>query len=135
MSSDFSLTIRSQKKSNISRVSVPVQSGPSYVHESLTASEVVMPEPSHARAESVDQLGAAGAPDLVRSTSVPVTPSMSAPSTDVDSADSLLDEFDTASDEEFWEASRQHAGGNRASHSDTEYVVLYDEQSTDDEGH
>ena len=114
---------------------MPTQDGPSYSHDSLTASEVVMPEPSHTRTDSVAQSQPEATPELVPSISVPATPSISAPSTDVDSAESLLDEFDTASDEEFWEASRQHVGGNRSPHVDTEYVVLYDEQSTDDEGH
>ncbi|EJD04203.1 uncharacterized protein FOMMEDRAFT_167441 [Fomitiporia mediterranea MF3/22] len=118
-------------------ISVPIPSGPSSSgHESLTASEVVMPEPSHARTASIDHPVEPRTPDLVPSTSIPATPTVSAPSTDVDSVDSLLDDFDAASDEEYWEASREHAGGRQvAHHPDAEYVVLYDEQSTDDEGH
>ena len=59
---------------------------------------------------------------------------MSGPSTDVDSADSLLDDFDTASDED-WEAALREVRGHGMAPADTEYIVLYDEQSTDDEGH
>lgn len=94
-----------------------------------------MPEPSHARQNSVTQSEAATVPNLVPSTSVPATPTASVPSSDIDSAESLLDEFDTGSDEEYWEASREFAGAPRATYTDAEYVVLYDEQSTDDEGH
>lgn len=92
-----------------------------------------MPEPSHTRAASVDHRGQALTPELIPSTSVPATPTVSAPSTEVDSADSLLDEFD--SDEEFWEASRGEVRAHPMAHADSEFVVLYDEQSTDDEGH
>ncbi|KAL5518731.1 hypothetical protein ACEPAH_414 [Sanghuangporus vaninii] len=116
-------------------ISVHAPSSPSFSHESLTASEVVMPEPSNARASSISQNEVVTVSDLVRSTSVPATPTMSVPSSDMDSAGSLLDDFDTASDEEYWEASREFAVPPRVAHPDSEYVVLYDEQSTDDEGH
>ena len=88
-----------------------------------------MPEPAPAIPGGFSGLAT---PDLVPShnSSTPSTPATSAEQSSVsgyDSAtDSLLDEFDTMSDEELWE-------GSRARQTNGEYVVLYDNESTTDE--
>lgn len=104
-------------------------------NDSLSSSEVIMPG---AAALEVDAEGS----DVFSSASAAVTaeevPPSSVPSTSSeaseagDSSTSLLDEFETASDEELWETSRSqvvHAG--QVVEPDTEYVVLYD--SSDEE--
>lgn len=88
-----------------------------------------MPEPTRAIPGSFSGVAT---PDLIHSgnSSTPITPVTStaqSSASDYDSAsDSLLDEFDTMSDDELWEATRNRQGTG-------EYVVLYDNESTDEE--
>ncbi|KAH8120072.1 hypothetical protein DFH11DRAFT_1685474 [Phellopilus nigrolimitatus] len=113
---------------------VPVHNGTS-LHESLVASEVIMPEPSPDRSGPIDDADPRTIPEFVPSPSALATPTMYSenPSSDDDSSISLLDEFDSASDDEFWEASREQVIARPGESGDTEYVVLYDEESSDDE--
>ncbi|KAI5121307.1 hypothetical protein M0805_003775 [Coniferiporia weirii] len=114
-------------------IMVPVQDRPLRLHESLTASEVIMPEPFHISGP-VGHPSPADTPELILSGMSPATPTMSGgiPSSDYDSSDSLLDDFGSTSDDEFWEASREQMGRLGGS-GDVEYVVLYDNESTDEE--
>lgn len=98
------------------------------VHSSLSASQVIMPEPIHAIPGS---FSGAPTPDLIPSgeISAPATPvTLDGHSTvsEYDSTDSLLDEFDTLSDDEVWDRSR-------ARQTNGDFVVLYDNESTDEE--
>ncbi|THH05229.1 hypothetical protein EW145_g4951 [Phellinidium pouzarii] len=115
-------------------IMVSVQEGPTRLHKSLATSEVIMPEPSPTGPIVGDNLVRAETPEVEVSPTTPATPTMSmgVPLSDYDSTDSLLDEFETTSDDEFWEASREHVGVSGQT-TDREYVVLYDNESTDDE--
>ena len=107
-------------------------------NNSLSSSEVIMPQPVTA-----ESLAAANAsPSLVQQdsdtrdvatpqTSVPSMTTVSTSSDDEDGSTSLLDEFETVSDLEYYEASRSltHPDGPDG---DVEYVVLYDDESDDD---
>lgn len=103
--------------------------------DSLSSSEVIMPEAAPARSTTESAVGAA-TPDMTRSDTVPSTPTVpsqasSTTSDDVDSSISLLDDFETASDEGFWDETRARVG-HPVEHPEMEYVVLYDD-STDEE--
>jgi len=98
-------------------------------NDSLSSSEVIMPAVATSRTGGSDVFSSAAV------TAAEEVPLSSVPSTSSDAGDSstsLLDEFETASDEELWETSRSqvvHAG--QVVEPDTEYVVLYD--SSDEE--
>lgn len=119
---------------------VVVHTIPGQLDRSLTASEVIMPESAPAHSIALTDFSGPGTgmttPELAPATPAPSTPTMasdSAPSSENgDSSASLLDEFETASDAEYWEASRSQIGRPFQSNSDIEYVVLYDEESGDE---
>ena len=107
---------------------------------SLIASQVIMPESAPARSIALTNYSSLGTgmttPELAPSTPAPSTPTMesnSAPNSENgDSSASLLDEFETASDAEYWEASRSQMGRPFQPGADIEYVVLYDDESGDE---
>jgi len=104
------------------------------VHESLSSSEVIMPVAAPERSNASAALDAAS-PDSAPSNTVPSTPTMrsdTSSSEDGESSISLLDEFETASDAGFWDESRSQVI-QPPHNGDVEYVVLYDDESTDEE--
>lgn len=150
--SNFPLLIVAPTK-YIHSIVVPAQEKSSSLHESLTSSEVIMPRsasapvlPDDLRSHPAFQSGMT-TPELELASTVPSTPptptmasdsSPSSPPSEIDDDDSsvsLLDDFETASDAGFWEASRSQVRHNIAPSPDVEYVVLYDDESSEDEAH
>lgn len=121
----------------INSILVPIHTNPEGLDRSLTASEVIMPESAPARSIVLTDFSGPGTgmttPELGPSTPAPSTPTMASDSPlsseNGDSSASLLDEFETASDAEYWEASRSQMGRPFHAGADIEYVVLYDEES------
>ena len=151
----YSTYFSSPSSINVVATSGPSSLGDNNSYASLHSSEVIMPEPSPARNLSISTTehvlaSSEAEAEAEADGSIPSTPSATASthSTDYDTSESLLGGFDTASDDELWEASRAHApvrvspvGGNAnantaaapaAGRVDPEYVVLYDETSGDE---
>ena len=99
-----------------------------------------MPEPISEK-EQTDRAASPAPTNVIRAPST-ISATSSVHTTDYDSTDSLLDGFDTGSDEELWQASREQAATRPpqqqqprqrpAGQVDPEYVVLYEDTSGDD---